>query len=132
MRRTRPRGLPPGGVDYTTRPFHVEEVLARVRTHLALHRMQSDLGRRIEAQMAAPQIANETLVRNVEALNRSEEVLTERLQFETLLSDLFAMCVNLPADQVEAEIVDAQRQVSEHLGLDLSTLWQWSVETPGA
>ncbi len=32
-----------GGVDYITKPFHFEEVNARVETHLKLHRLQEDL-----------------------------------------------------------------------------------------
>ncbi|OPX98046.1 MAG: Cyclic di-GMP phosphodiesterase response regulator RpfG [Syntrophorhabdus sp. PtaU1.Bin002] len=32
-----------GGVDYVTKPFNFEEVLARVETHLKLHRLQSEL-----------------------------------------------------------------------------------------
>ncbi len=32
-----------GGVDYITKPFQVEEVLARVETHLALHTLQRQL-----------------------------------------------------------------------------------------
>jgi sigma-B regulation protein RsbU (phosphoserine phosphatase) len=32
-----------GGVDYITKPFHLEEVLARVETHLALRRLQQRL-----------------------------------------------------------------------------------------
>lgn len=57
--------------------------------------------------------------------------LEERLRFETLLTDISARFVNLPADQIDGEIADAQRRVCECLGLDLSSLWQWSVETPG-
>jgi signal transduction histidine kinase len=37
-----------GGVDYITKPFHNEEVLARVKTHLALRGMHREL----EAQLA--------------------------------------------------------------------------------
>ncbi|EDX86569.1 PAS fold family [Synechococcus sp. PCC 7335] len=29
-----------GGVDFITKPFHVDEVLARIQTHLTLHRLQ--------------------------------------------------------------------------------------------
>ncbi len=32
-----------GGVDYITKPFHVEEVLARVATHVALQKLEQDL-----------------------------------------------------------------------------------------
>jgi two-component system, sensor histidine kinase and response regulator len=32
-----------GGVDYVTKPFQVDEVQARVRTHLKIHRLQKEL-----------------------------------------------------------------------------------------
>jgi putative two-component system response regulator len=32
-----------GGVDYITKPFHLEEVYARVATHLKLHRLQTEM-----------------------------------------------------------------------------------------
>lgn len=54
----------------------------------------------------------------------------ERLRFETLLADLSARFVNLPADQIDDEIENAQRRICECLGLDLSSLWQGSVESP--
>jgi formate hydrogenlyase transcriptional activator len=123
--KERVKGFEAGGADYITKPFHAEEVLARVRTHVALYRLQTDLERRVAVQTAA-------LRENIEALNRSEEALKERLRFETLLTDLSAQFVNLPVDQVDREIGDGQRRVCELLGLDLSALWQWSVETPGA
>ena len=54
--------------------------------------------------------------------------LKERLWFETLLADISARFVNLPADQIDNEIEEAQRDVCECLGLDLSSLWQFSAE----
>ncbi len=36
-----------GGVDYITKPFQAQEVLARVKTHLALRRLQRDLQRQV-------------------------------------------------------------------------------------
>ena len=56
--------------------------------------------------------------------------LEERLRFETLLADISARFVNLPADQIDGEIEKAQRSVCECLGLDLSSLWQLSAENP--
>lgn len=37
------RGFEVGGVDYITKPFQFEEVLARVKTHLTLRALQSEL-----------------------------------------------------------------------------------------
>lgn len=56
--------------------------------------------------------------------------LEEQLRFEMLLTEISGRFVNMPADQVDHEIEDAQRRVCECLGLDLSALWQWSIETP--
>lgn len=36
-------GLTLGAVDYVTKPFHQEEVLARINTHLTIRRLQKDL-----------------------------------------------------------------------------------------
>jgi DNA-binding response OmpR family regulator len=36
-------GFKVGGVDYITKPFGVEEVLARVKTHLTLRNMRKEL-----------------------------------------------------------------------------------------
>ena len=68
----------------------------------------------------------------VNALERREKSLQseEQLRFETLLADLSARFINIPSNQVDETIVDAQRLVCESLGLDLSALWQWSMETP--
>ena len=57
--------------------------------------------------------------------------LEERLRFETLIADLSSKFVNLPAGEVDREIMDAQRRICELLGLDFSALWQWSDEAPG-
>lgn len=37
-----------GGVDYVTKPFHVEEIFARIRTHVSLRRTQAELEARNE------------------------------------------------------------------------------------
>ena len=36
-------GFQLGAVDYITKPFHQEEVLARIETHLTIHRLQAEL-----------------------------------------------------------------------------------------
>lgn len=64
------------------------------------------------------------------ARKKAERSLQERVQFEMVLADISARFVNIPSDQIDGEIEDAQRRVCECLGLDLSALWQWSVEDP--
>ena len=61
------RAYEAGGIDYITKPFHAEEVLARVNTHLALRNMQRQLQER-----------NEALQREVRERQRAEQVLAER------------------------------------------------------
>ena len=69
----------------------------------------------------------------VNALERRQNRLQveESLRFESLLTEISARFVYLPSEQVDSEIQNAQRLVCECLHLDLSSLWQWTTETPG-
>ena len=68
---------------------------------------------------------------NALARKEAEDSLQGRRRFESLLVDISARFVNLPAERIDSEIEDAQRRVCECVGLDLSALWQWSsVNTP--
>lgn len=58
------RGFTLGGADYITKPFQVEEVLARVHTHLSLRSLQRQLEQ-----------ANEALHKQVVELERQNEEL---------------------------------------------------------
>jgi len=53
-------GFDAGGVDYITKPFQIEEVLARINTHLALRKANREL----QDMVAALAKAREDLVRN--------------------------------------------------------------------
>lgn len=57
------RGFEVGGVDYITKPFHREEVLARVRLHLKLRQMQEAL------QEARDEMERKVEKRTAELLN---------------------------------------------------------------
>lgn len=61
------RGIELGAVDYITKPFHSEEVKARVRTHLTLKKMREDL-----------QAKTVTLSRQVEEIKEKTEQLREK------------------------------------------------------
>ena len=65
------RGFEAGAVDYITKPFQHEEVIARVTTHLALRRLQTQLEEAnagLEARVAERTAELEAALREVEAL----------------------------------------------------------------
>ncbi len=60
------KALSIGGVDYITKPFQVEEVLARVETHLEIRRLQINL-----------QEKNDELTKTLQELKATQEQLIE-------------------------------------------------------
>lgn len=64
------RGFSLGAVDFISKPFHREELLARVRTHLDLSRLRNQLEGAVTARTAELSLANEQLRR--ELLERKE------------------------------------------------------------
>jgi len=60
----------------------------------------------------------------------AEDELRRRLTFETLLSEISADFIHLPAEQIDDAILKIQRRVCEVPGLDFSALWQLSLEDP--
>ncbi len=79
------KGFSLGGVDYITKPFQPEEVLARVQTHLTLRRLQKNLqeenARRREVEEDLQQI-NESLEERVKARTEALEQSNSRLGAE--------------------------------------------------
>lgn len=67
----------------------------------------------------------------VEQTPASDERLGNRLEFETLISDLSYRFINLPPGEVDRAIEDALQRVCELLSIDYAVLWQWSTATPG-
>ena len=53
-----------------------------------------------------------------------------RFEFETMLAELSSRFVNLAPADVDHEIEDALRRVSESIGIDFAVLWQWSATKP--
>ncbi len=58
-------GFDIGGVDYVTKPFQREELLARVRTHIELHRLQHHLEEMVEARTRSLQESEQRLKGNL-------------------------------------------------------------------
>jgi transcriptional regulator with GAF, ATPase, and Fis domain len=65
-----------------------------------------------------------------ESIKTLRTELEGRLRFETLLAETSARFVNLPSDQIDGEIENAQCRICELLDLDRASLWQTSEEGP--
>ena len=76
------------------------------------------------------QEANERLQAGTIERERTEQVLEDRLKFETLLAELSAHFVNLPSDRIDSEIEKAMSRICELLDIDRATLWQVSEGDP--
>ncbi len=73
-----------GAVDYITKPFQIEEVLARVKTHLAIRQMQQQLTEQNQ-QLAETRDALEARVDELSTLNLIIQTLTTSSAFDQAL-----------------------------------------------
>ena len=74
------KGLSQGAVDFISKPFQKEELLARVRTHLELGRLQARLETLVAQRTAELRIAIEQLQLEVSERRRAEESAKESEQ----------------------------------------------------
>jgi transcriptional regulator with GAF, ATPase, and Fis domain len=58
----------------------------------------------------------------------SKQTVEEQLKFETMLAEISATFISLPADQLDSQIREGQKRICETLGLDRSALAQISAE----
>ena len=102
--RQKVTGFEAGGIDYITKPFEAEEVLARVRTHLrlrqaeeALRNAQNTLELRVQERTAELQASNQALRESEEKARRAFE------EIEGLKSQL-----ELHNSYLQEEVVEAK------------------------
>ncbi|MDM8559836.1 hybrid sensor histidine kinase/response regulator [Candidatus Parabeggiatoa sp. HSG14] len=70
-----------GGVDYITKPFQTEEVLARIETHLALRLLQKRLqknNKQLQYEIAERKQTEEVLRHEITERKQVEEILRQR------------------------------------------------------
>lgn len=104
-----------GAVDYVDKPFHVAEVLARVRSHLQIHRLTQDLAER----SVALQQANERLVRELAARDRGLACLSHELRtpLNTVLGLTQLLCDGVygTLDEPQRRAIGLIAESGEHL-----------------
>ena len=72
------KGFQVGAVDYITKPFQIEEVLARLNTHLTIHRLQDQLqaqNDQLQQEIAERKRTEEALQRSLEEVRKGRAVL---------------------------------------------------------
>lgn len=105
------KGFALGAVDYITKPFHGEEVLARVRVHLALAAAKEQL----RTQNLQLQQANEQLTGEIAERRKAEKAL------EVALARMQALSERITKGQ-EEERQKIAYELHEQLGQDLASV----------
>ena len=90
-----------GAVDYVVKPFQIEEVLARINTHLLLRGLQRSLEERVHERTTKLIEANARLNEEVAERNRAEEALrTSEERYRALYNDTPSMYLTVSPDGI--------------------------------
>jgi len=100
------RGFAAGGVDYVTKPFQAEELLARVETHLTLKRLQKE----VETQ-------NEQLEQEIIKSKRAEEKIKQAA--EEWRSTFDSIKVPVSIHDKDFSIVRANKAFADTFGMEI-------------
>lgn len=109
----RVRGFEVGGVDFVSKPFQEQEILARVRAHHSLRHMTLHLEHLVAQRTAELSAANEALQAEIEERVRAEEEIRKSRDYLKRLTDSMVdvvFSVNMP-DRVVEWANEAVRQL---------------------
>ena len=134
--RDKVKAFAAGGVDYVTKPFRVEEVLARVETHLSLRKLQKrlqDANRRMERELTlAAEVQAGFMPRTLPDLVGWDMSVMLKPARET--SGDFYDIYHLPDGRlgfVVADVVDKGVGAALFMALSWSLLRTYAAEHPG-
>jgi signal transduction histidine kinase len=99
------RALKAGGVDYVSKPFQEEELLARVGTHVELARLREGLEREVEAKTAEIQSLLEALQISYQ---KAQEASVLKTQFLRNISHEFRTPMNIILGTIDEMIEDTE------------------------
>lgn len=133
--RDKVRAFEAGGVDYVTKPFQFEEVLARVETHLTLRRLQQqlqDANQKMEQELAlAGEVQASFLPRQLPDIPSWQLAVTLRPSRETS-GDFYDLSL-LPNGRLGilvADVVDKGAAAALFMALSWTLLRTYAAEYP--
>ena len=142
------RAFDVGGVDYITKPFQIEEVHARVRTHLSLRRAQVDLAQHLDKLHGLERLRDDLVHMIVHDMRSPLMALVghlglvqhegERRLSPEALADLRAaneaadMIAHMANDLVDVSRLEARKMPIERREHDLCSIIQSVVGSLGA
>ncbi|MBE2214030.1 MAG: response regulator [Opitutaceae bacterium] len=113
-------GFAAGGVDFLSKPVQLDELLARVRAHIALRRLQGELEARVEARTRELGAANQRLRDEAAERERAQATLrASEERYRELYENNPAMYFTV---DTEGRILSANRFGAEQLGYTVDEL----------
>ncbi|CAB1075091.1 Formate hydrogenlyase transcriptional activator [Olavius algarvensis Delta 1 endosymbiont] len=106
------KGFAAGGLDFITKPFQAEEVLARIDTHLTLSRLSKNLEGQISERTAE--------------IKHNEQVLAEQLEFERLIADIASQLAQTRPEQLDESIESTLQALGLFFGTQRAFLAQFT------
>ena len=106
------KGFELGGVDYVTKPIEQGEVIARLKTHLALRRMQEHLqaqNEQLEQEIRIRQQTEAQLERSQQLLQQANQELEQRIAERT--AEL--VYTNKQLEKINAELVSSNQELEK-------------------
>lgn len=124
-----------GGVDYITKPFQLEEVIARVETHLSIRKLQHNLqeaNRRMESEMSlAAKVQASFMHKSLPAVPGLH--LSVALLPAQMTSGDFYDIFQLPGDNLGiliADVVDKGVGAALYMAMSIALLRAYALEHP--
>lgn len=123
------KGFELGGVDYITKPVQVEEVLARLKTHLTIHKLKNvnQQNERLKQEIAKRKLVEEQLRQSkelAESANRAKSAFLANMshEFRTPLNGILGYTQILNRDKSLTEPQQKGIQIIHRSGEHLLTL----------
>jgi PAS domain S-box-containing protein len=99
------KGFDAGGVDYITKPFQEEELLARVRTHLHLRELTEQLEQKVAERTEELNTANALLQRELAKRKTTDEELRRSEKYKEIQNQIANIFLTISDEDVYKEVL---------------------------